>query len=84
MLREAGFDGVTTIGIQGYMTPDQQPERLLGGILRTLAPQIVASGIATEEELGLDTFEARLAAEVAAAGAVVLPPCMAGAWGRRA
>src|SRR3954452_11268667 len=71
MLREAGYDDVITLGIQGYMQPDQHPERLLGGVLRALAPKILADGIATEEELGLDTFEPRLAAETAAAAAVV-------------
>jgi hypothetical protein len=52
-------------------------------VVRALAAPIVAHGIATEEELGLETFEARLAAEIADAGAVVLPPCVAGAWGLR-
>jgi SAM-dependent methyltransferase len=83
LLRAAGFEGVTTFGVQGYLQPDEQPERLLAGVVRSLAPQIVASGIATEEELGLDTLEARLAEEVGAAGAVVLPPCVSGAWALR-
>jgi ubiquinone/menaquinone biosynthesis C-methylase UbiE len=83
MLSAAGYEQVTTIGIQGYLQPDQQPERLLGGVVRALAPQIVANGIATEAELDLDTFEERLAAEVAEAGAVVCPPGVVGAWAVR-
>jgi hypothetical protein len=76
-------EDVTTFGVQGYLQPDQQPERLLAGVVRSLAPQILASGIATEEELGLDTLDARLAEAVAAEGSVVLPPCVAGAWAVR-
>jgi SAM-dependent methyltransferase len=82
LLRDAGYEQVTTIGIQGYLQADQQPERLLGGVVRALAPAIVANGIATEAELDLDTLEARLAAEVAAADAVVCPPGVVGAWGQ--
>ena len=44
----------------------------------------VAAGIATEDELGLDTLRERVAAEVAEHDAVVLPPTLAGAWGRAA
>jgi hypothetical protein len=74
---------VAGFGVQGYLQPGERPERLLAGVVRSLAPQILASGIATEEELGLDTLDARLAEAVAAAGAVVLPPCVAGAWALR-
>jgi SAM-dependent methyltransferase len=80
MLRAAGYEDVAGFGVQGYLQPDERPERLLAGVARSLAPQILASGIATEEELGLDTLDARLAEAVAAEGSVVLPPCVAGAW----
>jgi hypothetical protein len=79
MLRAAGYEDVAGFGVQGYLQPGERPERLLAGVVRSLAPQIIASGIATEEELGLDTLDARLAEAVAAAGAVVLPPCVVGA-----
>ena len=83
MLRAAGYEDVAGFGVQGYLQPDERPERLLSGVARSLAPQILASGIATEEELGLDTLDARLAEAVAAEGSVVLPPCVAGAWAVR-
>ena len=51
-------------------------------MLRTLAPTIVANGIATEEELDLDTLDERLRLQIDAAGAVLLPPTIVGAWGR--
>ena len=80
MLRAAGYEDVAGFGVQGYLQPHERPERLLAGVARSLAPQILASGIATEQELGLDTLDARLAEAVAAEGSVVLPPCVAGAW----
>jgi hypothetical protein len=45
---------------------------------------MVSAGIATEAELGLDTLEGRIADELTAAEAVLLPPAIVGAWGRRA
>jgi SAM-dependent methyltransferase len=83
LLSAAGYERVAGFGVQGYLQPGERPERLLAGVARSLAPQIVTSGIATEDQLGLDTLDARLAEAVAAANAVVLPPCLAGAWGVR-
>jgi SAM-dependent methyltransferase len=83
MLREAGFADVTGFGVQAYFPPDDPPgPPLLAGIVRTLAPAIVAGGFATEDEIGLDTLEERLRRELQAADAVLLPPTVAGAWGR--
>lgn len=44
---------------------------------------IVAAGIATEEELAVDTLEARLAADLQTHRAVGLTATIAGAWGRK-
>jgi ubiquinone/menaquinone biosynthesis C-methylase UbiE len=83
MLREAGFADVTGFGVQAYFPPDDPSgPALLAGIVRTLAPTIVAGGIATEAEIGLDTLEDRLRRELEAADAVLLPPTVTGAWGR--
>jgi SAM-dependent methyltransferase len=84
MLREAGLADVTSFGVQPYLAPDDpQGPFQLAGVVRSLAPQLVAAGIATEAELGLDTLQERLAGHLAAANAVLLPPAVAGAWGRR-
>lgn len=84
LLRRAGLDGVTTIGVQAYLPPDSPAgPALITGVLRTLAPVIIERGIATEEELGLETLERRLAEALVAADAVVLPPTVVGAWSRR-
>ena len=84
LLRRAGCADVTTFGVQAYFPPDDPTGPLLcAGVTRSLAPQILAQGIADADELGLDTLQARIAAEIEAADAVVLPPAVAGAWGTR-
>jgi hypothetical protein len=44
---------------------------------------MVAHGLATEEELDLDTLAARAAESLQAADSVLVAPVVAGAWGRR-
>jgi protein-L-isoaspartate O-methyltransferase len=84
ILTEAGMDGVETFGIQRYFPPGVPlAPRMLAGVVNTLAPPIVAAGIATDEEIGLDTLEARIAADLEAGDATMLPPAVAGAWARR-
>jgi SAM-dependent methyltransferase len=83
VLRSAGYSDVTTFGVQGYLAPDDPAgPALLAGVVRSLAPQIVAAGIATQRELGLDTLQARIAQELEREGAVMRPPCLVGAWAR--
>jgi SAM-dependent methyltransferase len=82
ILRQAGLEQVATFGVQAYISPqDSAGATLLGGVARTLAPVIVERGIATAEQLGIDTLEDRLAAEFQRADAVMLPPTVVGAWG---
>ena len=84
LLRDAGFEQVTSFGVQDYLGPDdRRGPALLAGVVRSLQGQIVAAGIATEAELDLGTLQQRLAHELATADAVMLPPAVAGAWGRR-
>ncbi len=84
LMAEAGLTDVQGFGVQGYLAPnDPRGPALLSGVVRTLAPQIVAAGIATPEQISIDTLEARIADAVRSSGAVVLPPVLAGAWGRK-
>jgi len=84
LLAEAGVANVQGFGIQSYIAPDDPAApALLSGVVRTLAPQIVATGLATPERIGIDTLEARLADALEASGSVLLPPTLAAAWGRR-
>lgn len=85
LLCEAGLSEVQTFGIQNYWVPDDpRGPALLSGVLRSLSPAIIAAGIATPEQLGLDTLTDRLTAAVRASGSVIVPPALAGAWGHRA
>jgi SAM-dependent methyltransferase len=84
LLTEAGLAEVQGFGVQGYIAPgDPRGPALLSGVVRTLAPQIIAAGLATPEQIDINTLEARITAAVQSSGAVVLPPTLAGAWGRR-
>ena len=68
LLRRAGFADVSTFGIQRLPRPDDPTGPLLcAGVTRSLAPQIVAQGIADEAELGLDTLQERIAEQVSPA-----------------
>jgi SAM-dependent methyltransferase len=84
LLRRTGFADVTTFGIQAYFAPsDPIGPILCAGVTRSLAPQIVAHGIADEAELGLETLQERIAEQVGARDAVIIPPAVVGAWGTR-
>jgi SAM-dependent methyltransferase len=84
MLRDAGVSDVQTFGVQSYLPPDDVVgPALLASVVRSLTPVIVTGGIATEEELGLDSLHERLSRELQTNGAVGLMPAVAGAWGRR-
>lgn len=84
LLAEAGLAGVQGFGVQGYIAPgDPAGPALLSGVVRTLVPQIVAAGLATPEQIGIDTLEARVSQAMQASQSVLLPPTLAAAWGRR-
>jgi ubiquinone/menaquinone biosynthesis C-methylase UbiE len=84
MLREAGLEDVGTFGVQPYLAPDDPAApALLAGVVRSLAGAMAAYGIATAEEIGIDTLEARISADLRRVNAVLLVPAVAGAWGTR-
>jgi len=83
LLEQAGLVDVTTFGVQGYLPPnDPRGAALLAGVVRSLAGAIVKHGIATAEQLDLATLEQRIGDELRRGQAVLLPPTVAGAWGR--
>jgi SAM-dependent methyltransferase len=55
----------------------------LAMIVRAVAPRLISTGVATEAELGLEGLEARLDAELAAAGVPHVGEVAFGAWGRK-
>jgi ubiquinone/menaquinone biosynthesis C-methylase UbiE len=82
LLDEAGFERVTTFGVQAYLSPrDPSGPALLAGVLRSLAPAVVCHGIATAEQLELTTLERRMGDAIRDANAVIVPPAVVGAWG---
>jgi SAM-dependent methyltransferase len=84
LLVQAGLADVQGFGFQGYIAPtDPAGPALLSGVVRTLAPQIVAAGLATPQQIDIETLEARIADATRASGSVVVPPTLAAAWGRR-
>ncbi|MGH9142734.1 MAG: class I SAM-dependent methyltransferase, partial [Vicinamibacterales bacterium] len=84
ILEQAGLEQVTSFGLQDYLQPsDPAGAALLAGVVRSLADAITRYGIATPEQLGVETLEQRLADALRKEGAVLLPPTVVGAWGRR-
>ena len=84
LLREARLADVATMGVQAYCAPDDpRAAAMFTELARSMAPAIIGSGAATEDELGLDTLQDRLERAQAAADAVLLPPTLVAAWGLR-
>lgn len=80
VLLAAGLATPTVAGLTRAVPGDGDGSRMLAGIVTTLLPHIVRSGVADESEVGVDTLAVRLAAEMAAAGTLVVPPTLVGAW----
>jgi SAM-dependent methyltransferase len=85
VLKAAGLRDVDGFGVVAYLAPDDpNAPRLLAGVTRSLFSVITGAGIATAEEVGLDTLEERIAHEMRSTDAVFMPPTVVGAWGRAA
>lgn len=84
VLREAGLRPLGTMAVHRQFVPgDPDGAALFAGIVKTMLPLIEKSGAATAEEVGLETFEARLAEELTAADAVLSYPQLFCAWGTK-
>lgn len=84
LLAQAGLAEVQGFGVQGYLAPDDpRGPALLSAVVQTLAPQILAAGLATPEQIDRGPLEKRMSEAIRASRAVFLPPVLAGAWGRR-
>lgn len=79
--RQAGLRPLGMLGIQPHFGPgDPAAVALLAGILRTAAPLIERTGVATAEEIGAATFAQRLADDLHANSAVFAHPILLSAW----
>jgi hypothetical protein len=84
LLADAGLEEIGALAITQYLPPDSPVgPALLSGVVRSLAPRMVAQGLATEAELDLDTLIDRIADALRASGSYFVPPTLACAWGRR-
>jgi hypothetical protein len=83
ILAEAGVEDVEGFAIARYLANDDPVgPAMLSGVIRSLAPVMVAHGLATEAELDLDTLATRAAESLRSTDSVLVPPVLAGAWGR--
>jgi SAM-dependent methyltransferase len=83
VLREAGISQPSTIGLQPYcQAEDPIGPTLLAGITTTMLPAIERLGVATAEEVGVETLAARIATELREGASTLVYPMLVGAWGR--
>lgn len=83
ILDRAGLVDVGGFGLLQYLPADDPiGPVLLSGVVRSLAPVMVAHGLATADELGLDTLTDRIRSALLESASVMVPPVLAGAWGR--
>jgi SAM-dependent methyltransferase len=81
ILREAGLRPLGMIGIQPHFGPDDPINfPLLDGIMRVFAPLIEGTGVATTEEIGVETLAQRMTNEAHTYSAVGAGPMLLGAW----
>ncbi|MFI5281947.1 MAG: class I SAM-dependent methyltransferase [Candidatus Dormibacterales bacterium] len=82
--QEAGLRPIGMIGVQPHFGPDD-PEgpAILAGIIRTVAPLMERSGVATAAEVGADTLEQRLSDELRTSASVFAHPMLMSASATR-
>jgi predicted O-methyltransferase YrrM len=83
VLARAGLRDVSMLGIQGYLRPgDRAGAALAAGTVRTLLPAIEKTGVATLDEIDIDTLEERVAQNCVDHNAIFKPPVLVGGWAR--
>ena len=81
IVQEAGLRPIGMIGIQPHFGPeDPAAVSLLAGVIRTAAPLIERTGVATAEEIGVETYAQRLKDELQRNPAVHAHPILLSAW----
>ena len=81
VLREAGLRPLGMIGVQPHFGPDDPAAVALAeGVIRAAAPLIERTGMATAEEIGVDTFGQRLKDELQRNSAVLASAILLSAW----
>jgi SAM-dependent methyltransferase len=81
VLRDAGLRPLGMIGIQPHFGPDDPiAVELAAALIRTAAPLIELTGVATTKEMSLQTFGQRLRDELQENSAVLAPGILLSAW----
>ncbi len=81
ILQQAGLRPVGMLGIQPHFGPaDEAGIALLVKTMRLAEPLIVGTGVATAEQIGMDTFEQRLRQDNQRSQAVAAFPMLLSAW----
>src|SRR5262252_6217796 len=81
ILEEGGLHPLGMIGIQPHFGPgDPAYVAELAGVIRTSAPLIERTGVATAEEIGVETYAQRLKDELQRNPAVHAHPILLSAW----
>ena len=81
-LRQAGLRPLGMVGVQPHFGPeDPAGAAMLAGIVGTVLPLMERTGVATAQQVGIETLQARVAEELAASQAVFAHPILLSAWG---
>ncbi|HEY4023453.1 MAG TPA: class I SAM-dependent methyltransferase [Pseudonocardiaceae bacterium] len=80
ILRAAGFDGIGIATEIPAGDADSALPRYVAGTVNSLLPAIVAGGVATREEIGIETLAERITAELSERDAVLWPPGLVAVW----
>jgi SAM-dependent methyltransferase len=81
VLRDAGLQPLGMIAIQPHFGPeDPDGPAMLAGIVRTALPLIERTGVATAEQVAVETLQQRLSDELRTAAAVFAHPTLFSAW----
>ena len=81
IVEEAGLRPLGMIGVQPHFGPDDEVGlAFLVETMRVAAPVIVGTGVATAEEIGMETFEQRVRDERQRTQAVGASPMLLSAW----
>ena len=92
---EMGHKLYQTFKAAGLPAPDMEIDGFIGGVedvsptlfanvIRMLVPQLEALGVATPDQVQVDTIEERMRASLAETGGVMSTPLLIGAWARLA
>ena len=81
VLEDAGLS-VEHVSCEAVVHTPKTPHRV-GEMIRAILPRIIESGVATAEDIDVDTLDQRLAEELRSANAAYISDVVVGAWARK-